>query len=110
MEFKEIGEVLRICRQRVGFSQEEMAFQLNYTQSGVSKIEVGHLHVDLVMFFKWLEVTKSFEFAMKMLDLWPKQKNDDTETLEFGAPENVIHISSFNQRNIANKREILMRL
>lgn len=70
MEIKHIGEVLKDCRLRNGFSQEELAFQLNSTQSGVSKIENGYTNVDLVLFFKWLELTDSFEIAMKKLGLW----------------------------------------
>lgn len=61
------GEVLKFCRQRVGYSQEELAHQLNYTQSGVSKVENGYKNIDLEIFFKWLELTDSFEIGMKML-------------------------------------------
>lgn len=67
MDYRRIGQVLKTCRERVGYSQLDMALNLSRSQSCISKIEAGKRYVDLETFFDWLELTRSKEFALEEL-------------------------------------------
>ncbi|GIM45926.1 hypothetical protein DNHGIG_14750 [Collibacillus ludicampi] len=67
MSSQEIGALLRMCRERKGFSQSAIASQLYINRSTVSRIENGHEipSIDLVM--RWAEITDSREFIAMAL-------------------------------------------
>lgn len=53
------GSILRACRERKGWNQEEMAYQLMINQSDVSKFENNVKEPPMSMFQKWALVTGS---------------------------------------------------
>lgn len=61
------GQILKACRERMGFSQLDMAFKLNRSQSCISKIETGRKTVDMPTFMQWIQLTNSPEVAVAML-------------------------------------------
>lgn len=62
-----LGAVLRSMRHRAGFSQEEIAFQLNISQSTVSKIEKDRKLPDLPLLIRWADVTNAKEVIVAYL-------------------------------------------
>ncbi|MED3687315.1 helix-turn-helix transcriptional regulator [Peribacillus butanolivorans] len=61
------GSVLQACRERAGLSQEELAHQLNRTQSCVSKFEKDRKVPDIGTFMQWVQVTNAPEVAVAYL-------------------------------------------
>lgn len=61
------GKLLQICRERAGFSQEEMAFRMNVTQATVSKYENDKRSMDVNTFMQWFQQTNSQEVAIAFL-------------------------------------------
>lgn len=61
-DFAKVGKMLKKFRIDANITQEEMADQLNSTQSAVSKLESGRKTIDIFTFAKWLKITES-EFA-----------------------------------------------
>ncbi len=53
------GSILKACRERVGWNQEEMAHQLMINQSDVSKFENNAKEPTMSLFQKWASVTQS---------------------------------------------------
>lgn len=53
------GSILKACRERVGWNQEEMAHQLMINQSDVSKFENNAKEPPMSLFQKWASVTQS---------------------------------------------------
>lgn len=53
------GAVLRACRERVGFSQEELADQLHIQQADVSRIENSRKEPSISLFQNWATATNS---------------------------------------------------
>lgn len=53
------GSILKACRERKGWNQEEMAHQLMINQSDVSKIENNVKEPPMSLFQKWAMVTGS---------------------------------------------------
>ncbi|GKV54273.1 hypothetical protein NCCP2222_02200 [Sporosarcina sp. NCCP-2222] len=53
------GAILRACRERKGWNQEEMAFQLNVNQSDISKYENDYKEPLISVFHRWATVTNS---------------------------------------------------
>lgn len=58
---------MQACRQRAGFSQEEMADKLHRTQACVSKFENDHKIPDLPTMMQWGEVTGTREVIIAFL-------------------------------------------
>jgi len=50
-------KVLKKFREEAKISQEEMAHELNITQSHVSKYECGRKVIDLETFMRWVQIT-----------------------------------------------------
>ncbi|WP_018130107.1 helix-turn-helix domain-containing protein [Effusibacillus pohliae] len=67
MRGKEIGTLLRMCRERKGMSQEELARYLRKDRSAISRIENGHDIPDIDEVIMWAEATDSREFIALML-------------------------------------------
>ncbi|WP_332649737.1 helix-turn-helix domain-containing protein [Lysinibacillus sp. 54212] len=53
------SKVLKKFREGANLTQEEMAHELNITQSHVSKYECGRKVIDLETFMSWVRVTNS---------------------------------------------------
>lgn len=53
------GSILKACRERVGWNQEEMAHQLMINQSDVSKFENNVKEPPMSLFQKWAVATGS---------------------------------------------------
>lgn len=61
------GSIMRACRERAGFSQEELADRLHLTQGSISKFETGSQKPDMDMVMDWAEATNAKEvFAVYM--------------------------------------------
>ncbi|QPR69615.1 helix-turn-helix transcriptional regulator [Lysinibacillus macroides] len=55
----DFAKVLKKFRKDAKLTQEEMACQLNMTQSHVSKYEQGRKIIDLETFLKWAQITNA---------------------------------------------------
>ncbi|PIC65490.1 transcriptional regulator [Sporosarcina sp. P13] len=53
------GSILKACRERKGWNQEEMAFHLHVNQSDISKYENNVKEPALSLFQKWATLTGS---------------------------------------------------
>ncbi|WP_257008331.1 helix-turn-helix domain-containing protein [Bacillus sp. FJAT-45350] len=53
----EFGGVLKAMRKKAGYSQEELAYELNTTQSTVSKLERNQKIPDIYTVKQWAETT-----------------------------------------------------
>ncbi|MEK3955343.1 helix-turn-helix domain-containing protein [Psychrobacillus sp. FSL K6-1464] len=61
------GAILQACRERAGFTQEEMAHRLNRSQSCVSKFEKDTKVPDMNTFLQWVNATNAQEVAVAFL-------------------------------------------
>lgn len=61
------GAILRACRERAGFNQEEMAFRLNVNQSDVSKYENNAKEPPMSVFQDWAMATQTQEVLVAFL-------------------------------------------
>jgi len=74
-DFAKVGKMLKKFRVDANITQEEMAEQLNSTQSAVSKLESGRKTIDIFTYAKWLKITDSeiagtaLMFGMEMTNL-----------------------------------------
>ncbi len=66
-ESLEHGKMLKIFRKKAKMTQEDIADELNITQSCVSKLESGRKVLDLSTFLKWINITNSEMPAAAML-------------------------------------------
>lgn len=60
-------KVLKKFREEAKISQEEMAEELNITQSHVSKYECGRKVIDLETFMRWVQITNCEVQAAAMM-------------------------------------------
>ncbi|MGE7114734.1 helix-turn-helix domain-containing protein [Lysinibacillus sp. NPDC047702] len=58
-DFAKVGKMLKKFRINANITQEEMADQLNSTQSAISKLESGRKTIDIFTYAKWLKITDS---------------------------------------------------
>lgn len=58
------GAILRACRERVGMSQEEIAFRLNRSRTAITKLENDQQKLDVQTFLQWLDITGAKEVAV----------------------------------------------
>lgn len=58
MNPKVCGELLKTCRICSRMTQQEIADELNYERSYISKIENGEVPMQLEIFTKWVELTQ----------------------------------------------------
>lgn len=56
-----LGSIMRACRERAGFSQEELAHRLNRDPSGISRLESGKQSPDMNTVMDWAKVTDTVE-------------------------------------------------
>lgn len=61
------GSILKACRERAGFNQEELAFRLNINQSDVSKYENDVKEPGISIFHDWTTNTQSMEVLVAFL-------------------------------------------
>lgn len=61
------GGVLRACRERSGLNQEELAFNLNISQSDVSKFENNVKEPTISLLQAWINNTQSSEVLVAFL-------------------------------------------
>lgn len=65
--FAKLGGVLKVCRERAGLSQEELAHKLNRTQACISKYENDRKIPDVYTLGHWLQITNSPEVLVAFL-------------------------------------------
>lgn len=58
---------MRACRERAGLNQEELAFQLNVTQSDISKFENNQKEPTISMLQAWANNTQTTEVLVAFL-------------------------------------------
>lgn len=63
----DFSKILKKFRESAEISQEEMAHELNITQSHVSKYECGRKVIDLETFLRWIQITNSEVHAAAIL-------------------------------------------
>lgn len=61
------GAILRACRERMGLSQEEMAFRLNRSQGTISKLEKDKVVLDMDTAREWADVTGAKEVLVAFI-------------------------------------------
>lgn len=61
------GAILKACRTRAGFSQEELAHRLHINQSDVSKYENGTREPTISLFQLWINNTQTQEVMVTYL-------------------------------------------
>jgi len=61
------GSVLKACRERVGLTQEELAFKLNMNQSDVSKFENGTKEPTISTLQAWMVNTQAAEVLVAFI-------------------------------------------
>ncbi|AMA72901.1 hypothetical protein ACH33_08550 [Aneurinibacillus sp. XH2] len=64
---QEYHKLLKFFRKKAKMTQEEIAYELNMTQSTVSKLESGKHIIDLQTFMKWVQVTNCEVHAAAMM-------------------------------------------
>jgi transcriptional regulator with XRE-family HTH domain len=64
---QEYHKLLRQFRKKARMTQEEIAYELNMTQSTVSKLESGKHIVDIQTFMNWVRVTNCEAHAALMM-------------------------------------------
>ncbi|KAA0944114.1 helix-turn-helix transcriptional regulator [Sporosarcina sp. ANT_H38] len=55
----EYGTILKACRERAGFNQEELAHELHIQQADVSRFENGKKEPNMSLFQNWASLTHS---------------------------------------------------
>ena len=55
----EYGTILRACRERAGFNQEELAHRLHIQQADVSRFENSKKQPSMDLFQSWAKLTNS---------------------------------------------------
>lgn len=61
------GAILRACRERMGFSQEELADKLHVNQSDISKYENDMKEPTISMFRAWMMNTQAQEVLVAFI-------------------------------------------
>lgn len=61
------GGILKACRERAGLNQEELAFQLNMSQSDVSKYENNFREPSISTLQQWINQTQTQEVMVAFL-------------------------------------------
>lgn len=61
------GAILKACRIRAGFSQEELADKLYINQSDISKYETDRKEPTMSMFQAWMTNTQTPEVAVAFM-------------------------------------------
>lgn len=61
------GSILKACRTRAGFSQEDLAHKLHINQSDVSKYENGTKEPTISIFQSWINNTQTQEVMVAYL-------------------------------------------
>jgi transcriptional regulator with XRE-family HTH domain len=72
---KQLGMILRMCRQEAGLSQEQLSQYLLCDRSHISRIESGQDIPDAIELITWAKVTDSQKFIAIYLigeDNWQK--------------------------------------
>lgn len=61
------GGILKACRERAGLNQEELAFQLNMSQSDISKYENNFKEPSISTLQQWINQTQTQEVMVAFL-------------------------------------------
>ncbi|WP_346234541.1 helix-turn-helix transcriptional regulator [Lysinibacillus telephonicus] len=64
---QEYHKMLKFFRKKAKMTQEDIAYELNMTQSTVSKMESGRHIIDIGTFMNWIRVTNSEIHAASMM-------------------------------------------
>lgn len=61
------GAFLRKCREKAGFSQDQLAEMLNKNQSDISKLEKDKRTIDIFTFRDWTMLTNHVEQGVQFI-------------------------------------------
>lgn len=64
---QEYHKMLKVFRKSANLTQEDIAYELNITQSSVSKLESGRKLIDIQTFMNWVSVTNSEIHAASLI-------------------------------------------
>ena|GEM_PF-606218 len=64
---EQYGAILRACRLRRGFKQDELAHELHINQSDISKIESGIKEPPLSLVKRWTDLTQAQEVLVAFI-------------------------------------------
>jgi transcriptional regulator with XRE-family HTH domain len=65
---RDLGNVLRKCRERAGLTQEQLARQIYVDRTVIAKVETGALNPSYVLVKDWARVTDSVHIIQTDLD------------------------------------------
>lgn len=61
------ADLLKVCRQRAGISQDKLAAMMHRSQSDVSRFERGKQTIDIATFRDWTKITNHVEAGIAFL-------------------------------------------
>lgn len=61
------GEILKVCRKRAGFSQEELGFKIGEDQASISRIEKDLKRLEVDTLLKWTNATSAQEITIALM-------------------------------------------
>ncbi|MGG1637194.1 helix-turn-helix domain-containing protein [Paenibacillus sp. NRS-1760] len=61
------ADLLKICREKAGISQDKLAAQMHRSQSDVSRYERGKQTIDITTFRDWTKITNHVEVGIAFL-------------------------------------------
>jgi len=62
-----VGEIIRSCRKKVNWSQEQLAFEMNMTQSTISRMEKNKVACDVNTLMDIAHKTNAPDVVMSMM-------------------------------------------
>lgn len=63
----DVGEIVKQCRKKMRWSQDELAFEANLSQSTVSRLEKNKIACDVSTLMRIAEKTNAQDVVMAML-------------------------------------------
>lgn len=62
-----LGAMLKACRVRAGYSQEQLAEKMYMSRSAISKLETDQQKLDVPTLIQWAHVTNAKEIAVAFI-------------------------------------------
>lgn len=63
----QVGMLMKMCRERKGWSQEHLAERLNYSRSSISKVEKDRKGIDFQVAIQWFRETGAEDVAYALI-------------------------------------------